>query len=115
LELIVCPTDQLKQSSLHIDAAFVFEHHAQALPEAIASLAEGQAWTDAWRVCAKHNRLDLLQATVIPTLVATAQRENEAIKALLAKAQQLTGRLAVVRREKEERNRLRCKQANTNK
>jgi elongator complex protein 1 len=93
--------DKLKEVRRHEEASCLLREYAEDLEEAIVTLIEGSLWDEAIRLMYRHRRTDFLETNLKPALEECVDAQMTSLDVLQEEFTKYTGRLTLVRQEKE--------------
>ena len=101
--MVLCHADSLKGSRRYSEAARVLIDYAEDVEEAIVTLLEGSGWEEALRLIYFHQRTDLLETHLKPSLLDAHQSQMALFESLQSTYVRHVSRLAVVRETKRQK------------
>ena len=93
----------LKDGRKYSEAARVLLDYAEDVEEAIVTLLEGSVWEEALRLVYFHQRVDLLETHLKPSLLEAHQSQIALFESLESTYLRHTARLVVVRETKRQK------------
>ncbi|XP_039257546.2 elongator complex protein 1-like [Styela clava] len=101
VELAYKLAEKAKTTSRHLEAVEILEHHAHDIEQAVETALHAQLWQIALRMTQQHNRTDLNETHVLPSIKEAHENTFQILESHKNLIEQQTARLQTVRQLKE--------------